>query len=185
MSEDVDAILDDCEDSMRKAVDAFRRDLTRIRTGRANLQILDGVRVLYYGTPTPLNQVAGLTVADARLITAKPWDRTLIPEIEKAILKADLGLTPSSDGELIRLPIPPLTGERRKELVKTVKKMGEDAKIALRAARRDANDLLKDLDGVPEDDVNRAKKDVQAKTDRYVTLVEEVGAAKEKEILEI
>ena len=127
-----------------KGIDAFKRDLDKVRTGRANLAILDGVRVDYYGTPTPLNQVASCNVADARLITIKPWERTLIPEIEKAIRAAQLGLNPQSDGELVRLPMPALTQERRRELVKVVKKMAEEAKVALRGARRDANEMMKE-----------------------------------------
>src|SRR6186997_2929274 len=140
---------------MKRAIDAFQRDLSRVRTGRANLSILDGVRVDYYGTPTPLNQVASLNVADARLITVKPWERSLIPEIEKSIRAAQLGLNPQSDGELVRLPMPALTQERRQELVKVVKKMAEECKVALRASRREANEMLKELlkDGtITEDD---------------------------------
>ena len=128
MNEELQEVLEDCDQSMQKAIEAFRRELARIRTGRANLAILDGVRVDYYGSKTPLNQVASLTVADARLITIKPWDRSLLPEIEKAIQAADVGITPSNDGQIIRLPIPPLTGERRRELVRQVWRLAEDAK---------------------------------------------------------
>ena len=134
-----------------------------MRTGRANLAILDGVRVDYYGTSTPLNQVASLNVADARLITIKPWERSLIPEIEKSIRAAQLGLNPQSDGELVRLPMPALTQERRQELVKVVKKMSEDARVALRGARRDANEMLKELlkDGsITEDEFRRQKNEL-------------------------
>ncbi|MBT8493771.1 MAG: ribosome recycling factor, partial [Deltaproteobacteria bacterium] len=121
----IDDIANDAEDGMKKAIDAFKRELSKIRTGRANLSLLDGVKVEYYGTPTPLNQVASLNVADARLITVKPWEKNLIPQIEKAIRSSDLGLNPVTDADLIRLPIPPLTQERRKELVKVIKKMTE------------------------------------------------------------
>ena len=137
----VDDILKECEDGMKRAMDAFQRDLSRVRTGRANLSLLDGVKVDYYGTPTPLNQVAGLNVADARLITIKPWEKTMIPVIEKAIRASDLGLNPVADSELVRLPIPPLTQERRKDLVKQIKKMTEEARVAVRGARRDANEM--------------------------------------------
>jgi ribosome recycling factor len=129
----VDDILEDAEDGMKRAMDAFQRDLSRVRTGRANLSLLDGIKVDYYGTPTPLNQVASLNVADARLITIKPWEKSMIPVIEKAIRSSDLGLNPVADSELCRLPIPPLTQERRKELVKQIKKMTEDARVAVAA----------------------------------------------------
>ena len=139
----VNDVMKDLQGSIEKALEAFRRDLTKVRTGRANVAILDGVKVDYYGTPTPLNQVASVNVPDARLITIKPWEKTLIPEIEKSIRAAQLGLNPNSDGEIVRVPMPPLTEERRKDLVKMVKKMAEEAKVALRAHRRDANEMLK------------------------------------------
>src|SRR5918912_3687919 len=137
-----DDILKDQHARIQKTLDHFRQELMGVRTGRASLHLLDAVRVDYYGTPTPLNQVASLAVADARLITVKPWERALIPEIEKAIRAAQLGLNPQSDGELVRLPSPALTQERRQELVKVVKKMAEEAKVALRGARRDANEMM-------------------------------------------
>ena len=140
----VNDIVKSLQGDLDKGIEAFKRELGKVRTGRANLSILDGVRVDYYGTPTPLNQVASLNVADARLITIKPWERSLIPEIEKSIRAAQLGLNPQSDGELVRLPMPALTQERRQELVKVVKKMAEEAKVALRGARRDANEMLKE-----------------------------------------
>ena len=185
MNEEVNEILELVDESMKKSLEAFQRDLSRIRTGRANLSILDGVRVEYYGTMTPLNQVAALTVADARLITVKPWDKTSISTIEKALLVADIGLNPSSDGEIIRLPIPPLTGERRKGLVRQVGKTAEDAKVAIRNCRRDGNDMLKDVDALPEDDEKRGRKFIQDKTDAFVKKIDELGALKEKEILEV
>ena len=183
----VDDILKECEDGMKRAMDAFQRDLSRVRTGRANLSLLDGVKVDYYGTPTPLNQVAGLNVADARLITIKPWEKTMIPVIEKAIRASDLGLNPVADSELVRLPIPPLTQERRKELVKQIKKMTEEARVAVRGARRDANEMLKEAekDGdVTEDDAKTTTKKIQDLTDKYIAQVDDVGGKKEKEILE-
>jgi ribosome recycling factor len=184
----VEDILQECEAGMKRAVEAFQRDLSRVRTGRANLSLLDGVKVDYYGTPTPLNQVASLNVADARLITIKPWEKNMIPVIEKAIRSSDLGLNPVADSELVRLPIPPLTQERRKELVKQIKKMTEDARVAVRGARREANDMLKEAekDGeVPEDAAKTCGKKIQDLTDRYIAQVDDVGGKKEKEILEV
>jgi ribosome recycling factor len=184
----INDIVTDAEDGMKKALDAFRRELTKIRTGRASTSLLDGVKVDYYGTPTPLNQVATLQVADARLITIKPWEKSLIPVIEKAIRASDLGLNPVSDSELVRLPIPALTAERRKDLAKQVKKMSEDARVAVRAARRDANDLVKEAekDGdITEDERKQGEKRIQDLTDKYVALVDDVAAAKEKEIMEL
>src|SRR5687767_10194552 len=128
----LDALLTDAEDGMKKAIDAFKRDLSKVRTGRANLSMLDGVKVDYYGTPTPVNQVATLNVVDARLITIKPWEKNMIPVIDKAIRASDLGINPVADSELVRLPIPALTQERRKELAKSVKKMSEEARVAVR-----------------------------------------------------
>lgn len=184
----VDDILNDTESGMQKAIEAFQRELAKVRTGRANLSLLDGIKVDYYGTPTPLNQVAALNVADARLITVKPWEKNMIPVIEKAVRTSDLGLNPVADSELIRLPIPALTQERRKELVKLIKKMTEDARVAIRAARRDANDSLKEFQkegDISEDDAHKGEKKVQELTDKYVARVEEIGEKKEKELMEI
>lgn len=184
----VDDVLSDTESGMKKAVDAFKRDLGKVRTGRANLSLLDGVKVDYYGSPTPVSQVATLNVADARLITVKPWDKSMIPAIDKAIRAADLGINPVADSELVRLPIPPLTQERRKDLVKVVKKMSEDARVAVRAARRDGNDMLREAEkskDISEDESKQGQKRIQDLTDKYVSLVDDVAAAKEKEILEL
>ena len=184
----VNDIIKSLQGDIEKAIEAFRRELGKVRTGRANLSILDGVRVEYYGTPTPLNQVASVAVADARLITVKPWERALIPEIEKAIRAAQLGLNPQSDGELVRLPMPALTQERRQELVKVVKKMAEECKVALRGARRDANELLKEAlkdSAITEDDERKGLKSVQETTDKAVTKVDEITGKKESEILEV
>ena len=181
-------VIKELQANLDKGIEAFKRDLSKVRTGRANLAILDGVRVDYYGTMTPLNQVASMNVADPRLITVKPWERSLIPEIEKAIRAGQLGLNPSSDGELVRLPMPALTQERRQELVKMVKKMAEEGKVALRAARRDANEMLKGLlkdGGITEDDERTGLKRVQETTDKSVTKVDEILAKKESEILEV
>jgi ribosome recycling factor len=181
-------VIKELQAGLEKGIEAFKRDLSKVRTGRANLAILDGVRVDYYGTPTPLNQIASLNVADPRLITIKPWERSLIPEIEKAIRSGQLGLNPSSDGEVVRLPMPALTQERRQELVKLVKKMAEEGKVALRAARRDGNEMLKGLlkdGGITEDDERNGLKKVQETTDKAVAKVDEILAKKESEILEV
>jgi len=181
-------VLREARTGMDKAIKALKRDMAKVRTGRASISLLDDVRVDYYGTPTPLAQVATLSVPEPRMITVQPWEKNLIPEIEKAIFKADLGLNPSSDGQLIRLPIPALTEERRKEMAKLLRKMGEDAKISIRTARRDANETLKMLEKEKEittDDQKSAEKDVQKVTDEFVQNVDEVVKTKEQEIMEI
>lgn len=183
----LDDVYSELESGYKKAIAAFRRDLMKVRTGRANLGILDGIKVEFYGTLTPLNQVGTLKVADPRLITIQPWDKTLLPTIEKAIGASDLGLNPSNDGTIIRIPIPALTGERRKELVKIVKKQSEDAKVTIRNERRVGNEMVKELknDGdVSEDDMHRALTKIQQLTDTYIKKVEDVFTEKEKEILE-
>jgi ribosome recycling factor len=183
----IDEIYEETRDSMGKSVGNLKRDLKRIRTGRASLSILDGIRVDYYGTPTPFNQLATLAVPESRLITIQPWDVSVIKEIEKAILKSDLGLTPTSDGKIIRIAIPPLTEERRKEIVKVVHKTCEDHKIAIRNIRRDANELVKGLkkDGdISEDDAFKAQEQIQKLTDEHIKLIDECYKEKEKEILE-
>jgi ribosome recycling factor len=174
--------------TMVKALESFKRDLSKVRTGRASLSVLDDVRVDYYGTPTPLNQVGALAVPEPRLITIQPWEKNLVGEIEKAILKSDLGLNPSSDGQIIRLIFPPLTEERRKEMVKQVKRMGEDAKVAVRNARREANDTLKKLEKdkeITEDELKRGEKEIQDLTDDFVARVDQVVTDKEKDLMEI
>jgi ribosome recycling factor len=184
----VNDVLKDLQASLEKGIESFKRDLAKVRTGRANLAILDGIKVDYYGTPTPLNQVASLNVPDARLITVKPWEKTLIPEIEKSIRAAQLGLNPNSDGEIVRVPTPALTEERRKELVKVVKKMSEEAKVALRAARRDANEMLKEFlkdKQITEDEEKAGLKKVQDATDVSVAKVDEILTKKEAEIMEV
>jgi ribosome recycling factor len=172
---------------MDKSIEALNRELKRIRTGRASLSILDAIKVDYYGTLTPLNQMATLAVPESRLITIQPWDVSVIKDIEKALLKSDLGLTPANDGKLIRISIPPLTEERRKELVKLVLKMGEDYKVSVRNARRDANELIKSLkkDGdISEDDAFKSQEEVQKITDEHIKRIDECCQEKEKEILE-
>jgi len=173
---------------MTKALESFKRDLSKVRTGRASLSLLDDIKVDYYGTPTPLNQVGSMAVPEPRLITIQPWEKNLIGEIEKAILKADLGLNPNSDGQIIRLVFPPLTEERRKEMVKQVKRMGEDAKVGIRNVRREANDTLKRLEkdkDITEDDLKRGEKEVQEVTDEFVSRVDRVIEEKEKDLMEL
>ncbi len=183
----IDSIYEETKARMEKSIAALRNELKRIRTGRASLSLMDGVRADYYGTPTPLNQMATLSVPESRLIMIQPWDATAIKEIEKAILKSDLGLTPSSDGKLIRITIPPLTEDRRKELVKLVNKTCEEYKVAVRNIRRDANDMLKELKkegDISEDEAFKAQDQVQKITDDHIKKIDEVYQEKEKEILE-
>ena len=183
----IESIFEETKESMGKSVEALKNELSRMRTGRASLSILDGIKVDYYGTLTPLNQMATLAVPESRLITIQPWDASVIKEIEKAILKSDLGLTPSSDGKIIRISIPQLTEERRKELVKLVHKVCEDYKVSVRNYRRDSNDLLKSMkkEGeISEDEAFKAQDNVQKITDEYIKLIDECYKEKEKEILE-
>lgn len=183
----IDDIFEETKESMGKSLEALKRELNRVRTGRASLSILDGIKVDYYGTLTPLNQMATLAVPESRLITIQPWDVSVIKDIEKAILKSDLGLTPANDGKIIRISIPPLTEERRKELVKVIHKTCEDYKVSVRNARRDSNDLLKSLkkDGdITEDDAFKSQDEVQKITDEHIKLIDEYYKEKEKEILE-
>jgi ribosome recycling factor len=173
---------------MEAAVEHLKRELGTLRTGRASLALLDGVKVDYYGTPTPLKQVANLGVPESRLITVQPWEPSLIKDIEKALLASGLGLTPSNDGKIIRLPIPPLTEERRKDLIKLCKKHGEESKVTLRNIRREGNEEFKRLHKehqMTEDDLRKAEAEVQKMTDQYVQKVDQVLKKKEEEILEI
>ena len=183
-----DDIIKDLHVRIARTHDAFRQDLLGIRTGRANLHLLDGVKVDYYGQPTPLNQVSTLSVADARLITCKPWEKNMIPVIEKAIRDANLGLNPQSDKELVRVPIPPLTEERRKEIVKQVKGKGEEYKIAVRNERRDAKELIEAAEGDGEisgDDAKKALEKMQKETDEGVKKIDEMVGTKEKEVMQV
>jgi len=183
-----DDILKDLQGGIAKTLDDLRRELASVRTGRASLHLLDGVRVDYYGTSTPLNQVATLSVPEARLIVAKPWERNMIPVIEKAIRDANLGLNPQSDKDLVRVPIPPLTEERRKEIVKQVKHKGEDHKVAIRNHRRDAKELVEaaEKDGdISGDDAEKALDKVQKATDEGVKKVDEIVASKEKDVMQV
>jgi ribosome recycling factor len=182
--------LDTLGEDMAKAVDSFKRDLATVRTGRASPQLLDGVtvQVASYGANMPLNQLATVTAPDPRLLVVNPWDKSTLSDIEKAITAAGLGLNPSNDGTIIRVPIPALTGERRKEMVKQVNRMTEDARIRVRRVRKDYNDLFKELETekeITEDDLRRALDLVQKSTDQHVAKVEEIAVSKEKEVMEV
>jgi len=181
-------VITHMKNHMDKSVEALRRDYQKIRTGRANLGLLDDIRIDYYGTPSPLSQVATLSVPEPRTINLQPWETKMIPVIEKAIMNANLGITPANDGKVIRLNLPALTEERRKDIVKQLKKMAEEAKVAARNIRRDAIDELKKQEKnkqISEDDLKRAEKEVQDVTNSYVAKIEEVLAHKEKEVMEV
>jgi ribosome recycling factor len=183
-----ESIFQKMKDEMEKTISSMDKSLGRVRTGRASISLLDGIKVDYYGTPTPINQVATLSVPESRLIVISPWDASVIGAIEKAIQKSDLGLMPANDGKIIRLAIPQLTEERRKELVKVVKKMAEEGKIKLRNIRRDANEELKSLkknNKMTEDELFAAQEEVQKITDQNIEKIDKVTSAKEKEIMEI
>jgi len=183
----MELIFEDTRDRMAKSITALKNELKRIRTGRASQALLDGIKVDYYGTMTPINQMASISVPESRLITIQPWDVSVIGNIEKAILKSDLGLTPSNDGKIIRIAIPPLTEERRKELVKIVSKTAEEYKVAIRNIRRDSNEQLKEFKksgDISEDEAFKAQDQVQKITDEYIKLIDDAYQEKEKEILE-
>lgn len=180
--------IKDARQRMDKSVEAFRSEIAKIRTGKATTALLDGVKVDYYGTITPLKQVGNVSVLDVHTLSITPWDKSLVPIIEKAILTADLGLNPSSDGTNIRVPIPVLTEERRKEMVKIVKKMGEDAKIAIRNVRRDANEHLKKQEKekkISEDELKELEGETQKLTNEHTTMIDDIIKHKEKEIMEV
>lgn len=181
-------IIKGMSDNMDKTIDALRREYAKIRTGRATTSLLDDIKVDYYGNPSPLSAVATLAVPEARTITISPWEAKMIQPIEKAIMNSNIGLTPSNDGRLIRLILPALTEERRKDIVKDLKRKAEDDKVAIRNVRRDAIDKVKKLEKdkqITEDDLKKVEKEIQDVTDRHVARVEEVLAAKEKEVLEV
>ncbi|GIP56513.1 ribosome recycling factor [Paenibacillus sp. FSL W8-0186] len=181
------SIKKNAEERMDKAIQALKRDLATLRAGRANPSLLDRIQVDYYGTPTPVNQLANISTPDSRTLMIQPWDKSSLAEIERAIQKSDLGLTPANDGSMIRLSIPPLTEERRVDLVKMTKKFGEEAKVAIRNIRRDANDDIKKLEKteISEDESRRHQEDIQKSTDKFIAEVDKVLAAKEKEIMEV
>lgn len=184
----IDMIKQEAEEKMQKSIEALRRDFATIRTGKANPSLLDKVTVDYYGTPTPINQLANVSAPEARMLVVQPWDKSVVPNVEKAILKSDLGLNPSSDGTVIRLVLPQLTQEGRKELVKKVKKKAEEAKVAIRNIRRDANESLKTCEKnkeISEDETKNAQDDIQKLTDKYIAELDSVLDNKEKEIMEV
>jgi ribosome recycling factor len=184
----MEALVKDTSARMERSIESLRKELGKVRTGRASFSLLDGVKVDYYGTPTPLQQVGTLSVPESRLITVTPWDTKMIGPIEKAIQGSGLGLNPSSDGKTVRIPIPPLTEERRRELAKVVRKMGEDARVAVRNVRREAIEKLKDREKkkeISEDVVKRGQERIQKETDAHVKKIDEILKSKEQEILEV
>jgi ribosome recycling factor len=187
MDPEVEKVVKEAKSKMKKAVEHLADELARVRAGKANPRILDGVNVDYYGVSTPLYQIANIGTPDARTITIQPWDKNVIDKVEKAIMDSNLGLNPSNHGDLLRINIPPLTEERRKELVKQIHNEGENAKVSIRNARRDANDKLKKLknEGTPEDETDRGEEEVQKHTDEYGKKVDEVMQAKEDEIMTV
>ncbi len=184
----VDDILGDADRRMQKAIEVLKQDLAAVRTGRASAALLDRITVDYYGTPTPVNQVATISVPEARLLVIQPWDRKMLVDIEKAVQKSDLGINPNNDGQVIRLAIPPLNEERRLEMVKTVHKKLDEHKVAIRNIRRDAHDKLRDREKkkeISEDELKRGVDRLQKLTDRFITEMDKIGQAKEHEIMEV
>lgn len=182
------ALLKETEQHMEKTLEALKREFQAVRTGRANSNLLNRVVVDYYGTPTPLQQLASVSVPDARMLLVQPWDKSIVAAVEKAILKADLGLNPVSDGGVIRLPVPQLTEERRKDLVKVIKKEAEEKRIIIRNLRRDANEKLKHLEKeahVTEDETKRGLDEIQKLTDHFIREIDQILEQKEKEIMEV
>jgi len=183
-----DEVIEDLRKEMERTTTALRRDLSRTRTGRASTALLEGITVDYYGTRTPLNQLAGLSAPEPRLLVIQPYDKTALPQIERAILQSDLGLVPMNDGKILRVPIPELTEERRRELVKHIRKLAEDYRVSVRNHRRDALDLLKSLEkdkDITEDDMRRASEKVQESTKGYIEKIDQILKAKEDEIMEV
>ncbi len=176
------------DEKMNKTISALKNEFASIRAGRASAAVLDKIRVDYYGTPTPVNQLAAISVAEARILTIQPWDKTVLGAIEKAIQTSDIGINPQNDGAVIRLTFPPLTEDRRKEIVKTIRATSEDSKVAIRSIRRDCIDKLKKMEKsseITEDDLKEGEKQIQDKTDKFVKEIETISAAKEKEVMEI
>lgn len=184
----IDDIKKDAEIRMGKSVESLKSELTKLRTGRAHTSLLDHIMVEYYGSQVPLNQVANISVSDARTLTVQPWEKPMVQKVEKAILESDLGLNPATAGEIIRVPLPPLTEERRKDMIKLVRQEGENAKVAIRNIRRDAisdfKSLLKEKE-ITEDEEHKAEDDIQKLTDKYIAKVDEALEAKEKDLMEI
>ena len=184
----IEDVLAEAQTKMAKATEALKRELASIRTGRANPSLVDHIRVDFYGVPTPLNQVASISTPEARLLVIQPWDKQALPNVEKAILKSDLGLSPSNDGRIIRLPIPPLTDERRRDLTKLVHKRVEEGRVAVRNVRRDALDKMRKMEKdkeITEDDLKDSTEQLQKLTDKFIVDVEALGKEKEEELLEV
>lgn len=184
----IESVNSETSGRMQKAIESFKKDLSRIRTGRATPALFDGITVDYYGSPLPINQVANISIPEARMLVIQPWEKNMMQPIEKAILTSDLGLNPQNDGNLIRVPIPPLSEERRKELFKSCKKTGEESKVAIRNIRRDANEKLKKAEKEKEatqDEVKKGLDEIQKLTDKFVKKVDELLDQKEKEIMEV
>ena len=187
MEEELNLVIEDADDKMKSSIQHLENELVKIRAGKANMHILDGIKVDYYGTETPLNQVSNITITDAKTITIQPWEKTMIDPIEKAIMQANIGITPVNNGELIRLNIPPLTEERRRELVKQIKSLGENSKVSIRNIRRDANEELKRMkkEGLAEDLEKDGEMEVQNLTNEYIGKVDKHIQAKEEEVMKV
>lgn len=184
----IDTIRSECDDKMAKSIDRLRKDLSRIRTGRATPALLDGIVVDYYGSPMPINQVASISTPDPRTIAVQPWEKTMVGVVEKALLASDLGLNPMSDGTILRLPIPALSEERRHELVKNCKKIGEDKKVAIRNVRRESNDMIKKAEKdkeITQDEQKKVMDEIQKLTDKYIKAVDDQLVLKENEIMDV
>ena len=184
----IENIKNKTREKMEQTINVYRKDLGAVRTGRASVSLFEGITVDYYGTPTPISQVASLSTPESRLIIIQPWETVLIPEIEKAIQTSPLGLTPANDGKIIRIPIPSLTEDRRKDLVKLVKKMAEDSRVAIRNIRRDSNEEIKKAGkdaSLSEDEIKKTQDDIQKLTDQYIHKIDEILKKKEQEIMEV
>lgn len=184
----IDEITEDAEKRMQKSIESLKGELTKLRTGRAHTSLLDHIMVSYYGNDTPLNQVASVTVSDSRTLSVKPWEKNMVGPVEKAIMQSNLGLNPATSGDLIRVPLPPLTEERRKDMIRIVRQEGENAKVAIRNIRRDANSDFKSLNKekeITDDELKQAEDGVQKITDKYVAEVDEILAVKEKDLMEV
>ena len=184
----IDEITQDAEQRMKKSIESLKGELTKLRTGRAHTSLLDHIMVSYYGNDTPLNQVASVTVSDSRTLSVKPWEKNMVGAVEKAIMQSNLGLNPASTGDVIRVPLPPLTEERRKDMIRIVRQEGENAKVAIRNIRRDANSDFKSLNKekeITDDEMKQAEEGIQKITDKYVSEVDETLAVKEKDLMEV
>jgi len=187
MTEESQLLLDETDDQMNKSVQHLEKELHKLRTGKATPQMLEGIKINYYGVMTPIEQAANITTPDARQIIVQPWDKSILSDIDKAIMAANLGLNPKNEGEVLRIIVPPLTEERRRDLVKKAKTEAENAKVSIRNIRRSSNDMAKDLEdeGVPEDEVKKLQEDIQKLTDKYIETVEKIVVQKEKDIMTV